>query len=530
MTAHRIPGSPERCIEVAKAEIFRALNDLLHIDHLSSNPDFFEIGGDSLLATLLAAKMTQSGYHCAPIDVLQNPRVDHLAALLCVKIANRDEIASHAAQGYRELCPLVPYQSWLLDKDLANPNHWNLGPVLALQPGVNLDVLKASVRGLFQRHEALRLRFVNMDSVWYQYTADFDESRDYVDEFGASSLAVGIGTLDESIDLIDGPTARIALIWEPNADLPTLVFALHHAVADGVSSRYLIDDLEMAYRQLSSIGSLDMGREPDQFLTWAHELAEYAKSPNPIQDIGYWWNALQDDDVTPMPVDFPGGANIEGSVRVISVTLDAATTQLLSTLGASNNTANLLSHMSLAAMVDGYGDWANAKAAVVMPVHHGRIPLFDNVDSSRIIGPMLTHYPIVIGTHHDRQAEQSTRDIAKIAEAVPRAGITYGLLRYRPEGSASLVPDIAPQLGFNYLGHYSQGNLGGVTRRHLFTAPPRRAHDNIRNSPLYFRFRVVDQKLQIILSYSANLHTKATARNLIRAISERLMSSAQSLH
>jgi acyl carrier protein len=71
---------PEGDLETAIAEIFA---DAFDIDRVGANDDFFDLGGDSLIAAVLSMKLAEHVGHEVPVSsVLENGSPRRMAALL----------------------------------------------------------------------------------------------------------------------------------------------------------------------------------------------------------------------------------------------------------------------------------------------------------------------------------------------------------------------------------------------------------------------------------------------------------------
>lgn len=80
--------------------IARLWSDILNIDEIGTQDDYFDLGGDSLMATNLFLEIEQAfGLHLATSEILEHPTVAKLAALL----ASRPQ-----GEAYRCLLPLQP--------------------------------------------------------------------------------------------------------------------------------------------------------------------------------------------------------------------------------------------------------------------------------------------------------------------------------------------------------------------------------------------------------------------------------------
>lgn len=146
---------------------------------------------------------------------------------------------------------------WYLDQLQGASTVYTMAFALRLHGSFNGDAMSSALQCLFQRHEALRVRFVMLDE---EPKAILDEGstlpiehRDLTD--GADRENELLRCLQEfgerPFDLAEGPLAR-ALIVRVDENDHALVFAVHHSVCDGGSVEILQDDLANAYTACAS--------------------------------------------------------------------------------------------------------------------------------------------------------------------------------------------------------------------------------------------------------------------------------------
>jgi aryl carrier-like protein len=76
------PATPE---EAALAGLWR---EILGIDHVGKDDDFFAVGGDSILLLKLCARARERGLGLAPRDLFAHPVLGELAAALAARRAS----------------------------------------------------------------------------------------------------------------------------------------------------------------------------------------------------------------------------------------------------------------------------------------------------------------------------------------------------------------------------------------------------------------------------------------------------------
>src|SRR5262249_46109731 len=152
---------------------------------------------------------------------------------------------------------LTPIQCWFFEAAPVSPGHFDQSVTLELVDGVDEAALRAALDALLVRHDALRMRFEQVDGGWRQWNPP-PQPVEVLDRCGLSALGVvrqddAVATMAAGVhagfDLGHGPLLRAVLFDLGSGRRPVLLVAVHHLVVDGVSWRILLDDLDTGYRQ-----------------------------------------------------------------------------------------------------------------------------------------------------------------------------------------------------------------------------------------------------------------------------------------
>ena len=96
----------------------------------------------------------------------------------------------------------------------------------------------------------------------------------------------------------------LRLVWVETYDGGPgyLIVVMSHLIADGVSWRILLEDLEFAYLQARAGSEVTLSISTTSFAEWAHRLQRYAQSEAVRTEASYWTGLLH-DSTSPLPVD-----------------------------------------------------------------------------------------------------------------------------------------------------------------------------------------------------------------------------------
>ncbi|MFE1593317.1 amino acid adenylation domain-containing protein [Nocardia sp. NPDC058705] len=310
-TVFRAPTTP---IELSVAEVFATL---LGVPEIGLDDNFFDRGGNSLLATRAIARIDQAlSTDLVVRDLFEAPTVGSLAARVRPGsvAAPRPPLTPAPERG---VIPLSPAQQrmWLLNRIDPDSPAYNIPLVLRLRGTLDTSALRYAVADVLERHEALRTRF----------PADGPEAVPYQEILPVSAVlptGLPIEECDDpqdrvtrllagGFDVAERVPLRAGLFTVPGEDPlaeeeHVLAVVVQHIIADGASLAPLARDLAIAYRARVE------GRSP----SWAPLPVQYA-------DYALWQRAVlgsEDDETSTAArqLDFwrTGLAGLSGTVEL----------------------------------------------------------------------------------------------------------------------------------------------------------------------------------------------------------------------
>ncbi|MFY0567872.1 MupA/Atu3671 family FMN-dependent luciferase-like monooxygenase [Archangium lansingense] len=504
-------------------QLARIWCEVLGVERVGVDDNFFELGGDSILSIQIVTRAGRAGIELSPRQVFQNPTVARLAA-----VANT-RLAVQAEQGpVTGPVALSPIQRWFFAQAPAEPHHWNMSLLLEVRTALDAALLERTLGLVVEHHDALRLRFARTDEGWRQVCAAPGEPMrlERVDLSGvapesrAAELERRATEAQGSLRLEEGPLLRAVLFDLGAGNSGRLLLVLHHMVVDGVSWRILLEDLLVTYQRLAAGAPVAMPPKTTSFQAWARGLSEHARSGK-LDAERSWWLARPWARVTRLPVDSPGGENLEGSARSVSLSLTAEETRaLLQDVPRAYHTQ--INDALLTALARTVGRWSSNSLVLVDVEGHGREELLAGLDVSRTVGWFTTFFPALLEAREAAGLGETLRDVKEQLRAVPSKGMGYGLLRHLGE-DAGLAGLPSAELSFNYLGQVD-GALNGNGM--LALAPegmgPQRGPRTRRPYLLDVVGAVVGGRLQMTWTYGELIHRKETVEKLAADFLERL--------
>ncbi|MGW5617196.1 amino acid adenylation domain-containing protein [Streptomyces sp. NPDC003877] len=321
------PTTPQQALVCALFEdVLKLPRDTVGVD-----AGFFDLGGDSLLATRLLARLRHETGAEVPITALfETPTPAALAERLAVQA---DGALPRPALGAAERPQRVPLsfaqeRMWFLNRLDEGAATYNIPLLVPAGTGLDTEALRAALGDLADRHESLRTVIAEHDGVPYQRILAPGELRPvlrHVDCPAAETAAHVTAALRHRFDLTaESPLAAWLL---GTGTERVLLFVLHHSAADGWSLGPFAADLSAAYAARRA------GRAPD-WTPLATQYADYAlwqrallapgpDGPGRLERLTAHWRTALDGlpEECTLPGDRPrpraprgGGAHVEATV------------------------------------------------------------------------------------------------------------------------------------------------------------------------------------------------------------------------
>ncbi|WP_338846004.1 amino acid adenylation domain-containing protein [Massilia sp. W12] len=322
--------APQGELENMLAETWR---ELLHLPQIGRHEHFFELGGNSLIALQLVARLRQRlGVELHLRDVFAAPT---LAAMALLTAQHSDAVLPvlQGAARTQDLPLSWPQlRLWFLDRlDSAAGAAYNMPTGLRLQGHLELPALQAALDALLARHEILRTVFVDADGEPRQQILApraFALSRHDLRTLSGheQSLAVQYHCQDEIgalFDLAQGPLIRARLLQLSEAE-HLLILVQHHIISDGWSVSLLLQELDALYDAFRQNLANPLPPLKLQYADYAVWQRSQERSADFARHLEYWRNHLH--NVTPLlelPSDHPRPAQQSFRGETVEIMLPA---------------------------------------------------------------------------------------------------------------------------------------------------------------------------------------------------------------
>ena len=303
--------APRTGLERALAELFV---ELLDVAEVGMDDSFFDLGGHSLSATRLAARIRSTlGVELSVRTLFEAPTIERLAARLAPGTTRRQALTV-GVRPDRVPLSFAQHRLWFVDQLEGPSATYNVPMTVRLSGPVDAAALELALGDVADRHQSLRTVFDVADGVPWQRVLDPADAAVALTlrEVGASDLDDGVRAAAGYVfDLAGEPPLR-AWLFSTGAEDHVFTLVVHHSAADGWSMAPLWRDLSLAYRARLAGTAPEFRPLAIQYADYALRQREFVESdPDGLfgKQVDYWRGALAGlpEEVT-APADRPRSA------------------------------------------------------------------------------------------------------------------------------------------------------------------------------------------------------------------------------
>ncbi len=517
---------PASKMEQILADIWK---EVLGAEKIGTADSFFELGGDSIKALQVSARLHRIGKQMAVKDLFSHPTIQELAAYI------RDSDTSSSQAAVEGDVQWSPVQKWFLSQDIKEKHHFNQSVMLHRSTSVQEDALRKTLKAITCHHDALRMVFTqNEQGKWDQYNRPLSHSDDALYGLQMIDLCTDgnrpyepiikrhVLDIQQKMDLKNGPLLQAGLFHTIDGDF--LFLSAHHLVVDGISWRVLLEDLALGYRQAAGGEDIKLPPKTSSFKAYAKKLSDYAESQQLMKQLKYWREA-EEYQTEALPFDHIDGTRAhEGQRSTISFTLnEKETAALLKDANSAYNTDT--QDMLLASVILALRHWTNQSAFKLSLEGHGREDVLEGIDVSRTVGWFTAIYPLLVKLNADLpDSEEYMVHVLKTTKdtlrRVPDKGFGYGVIKYLTSpGKKDINFTGAPEISFNYLGQFESGRTAEVPEEDAFSFSPLGAGGDIsttwnREQSLDISAIAAEGKMTVNMTYDTTRFQHKTIEQL----------------
>lgn len=497
--------------EIEKA-LVSAWESILCKNKIGINDNFFDLGGDSIKAIQIIAKLKKSNLKLEMQNIFIYQTVAELSEIAVYDVSKSYQGSIIGKVGF------TPVQKWFIENNFENTDHWNQGYVLYKKDGFDSNVITDVLDKIVVHHDALRMIYdlenkiqVNRDinETAYEFRIFNLSDDDNID----SKINESIELLQSKISLTNGILIQVGLFKTKDGDHLSII--IHHLVVDGISWRTILEDFTTAYYQRLNNEDIILQDKTISYQEWSLKIDEYANSNNFKHEIDYWKSVekIKLDDFK-----FKGYGEISKNKdsQVISSYLEEdITNKLLEEAHKAYNTE--INDLLLSALGLAFNEWCGVKNIAITLHGHGREQIADNLDISRTVGWFTSMYPVVLEMSTPDNISNQIKTTKEYLRRIPNKGIGYGILKYIYKSVEEAIPEftLKPMISFNYLGQFDNN-----VETKLFDVTPiaqKYCVSSECSRPYIFDVSVMlaDKKLNVNISYDERKYLKSEIEDLV---------------
>jgi amino acid adenylation domain-containing protein len=288
---------------------------VLEVDSIGVHDNFFQLGGDSILATQLISRVSEATHgECSFPSFFATPTVAGMAK--SVETARRAVLGLSAPPlqpvPRDSLLPLSYAQQrlWFIEQLGISAHAYHLLKVIALRGPLQVTALARSLQEIIRRHEILRTTFVSVDGQPRQIIGPVTplplpivEQRG-VPEAEREALVHRLAREEVqcAFDLAQGPLVRAKLI-RLDAEEHVLILTMHHIVADGWSQSVFWGELAALYESFAAGRSTPLLEPALQYADFAHWQRRWLQGEVLDTQLTYWKRQLTGVSTLQLPTD-----------------------------------------------------------------------------------------------------------------------------------------------------------------------------------------------------------------------------------
>jgi amino acid adenylation domain-containing protein len=294
-------GTPRTPIEEVLSNIWA---QVLGLDAVGVEDNFFDLGGHSLMATQVIAQARETfGVELAVHSIFEAPTIRALAARLDRGGGDGVAISPLVAVPRQDGAPLplsiAQEQMWALEVQATPPGLYNVTVQRHYTEAVDCGVLRQALDYLVLRHETLRTEFRSESGGIFQtitrpgsVALAVTDLRSVPESERPEQLRRHIAAQDaQPFELDRAPLFRPHLYCVGD-DESVLVTTFDHLISDGTSAFIYLTELDDAYRALVRGSAPELPPMPVQFADFALWQRRWLTEERQQAQLEYWQRTL----------------------------------------------------------------------------------------------------------------------------------------------------------------------------------------------------------------------------------------------
>jgi acyl-CoA synthetase (AMP-forming)/AMP-acid ligase II len=292
-------------------------SQVLGVDGIGLHDNFFQLGGDSILATQLLSRVYQATHvDCSFLSFFASPTVAGMARSIETSSRAVIDLATPPLQPVSRDNPLplsyAQQRLWFIAQLGISAHAYHVLQVVEINGPLQVTALQQSLQEIIQRHEILRTTFVVVDGQPRQIIGPPTPMPLPIVELHGISEGEGEARVRQlageevqrPFDLVQGPLLRAKLV-RFSAAQHVLILTMHHIVFDGWSQHVFWGEWAALYAAFVAGNSTPLSDPAVQYADYAHWQRRWLQGEVLHTQLAYWTRQLAGVPTLQLPTDRP---------------------------------------------------------------------------------------------------------------------------------------------------------------------------------------------------------------------------------
>ncbi|WP_167335967.1 non-ribosomal peptide synthetase [Pseudomonas parafulva] len=332
-----------RALTPREAGLAEVWQQVLGVPVLAAEADFFRLGGHSLNAAQVRARLREQGLDMPLRWLFETPQLAALASRLDTLQAGQSGASAPMTRvdlAQEQVLSSAQQRVWLMQQLEPADSSFNMNSQIRLRGALDVEALRGAIQRVVERHAILRTTYHGRDGEPRQRIAAPQAGvLQCIDSDGQGWEQAALELATRPFDLSQEPSLR-AVLYRLAEHEHVLQLVLHHIASDGWSGSVLIGEIVEGYEQACAGRVPALAELPIQYVDYAAWERSSATQARHREGLAFWRRRLSGMPAqVPLPFDFPRAEHSDSRGAAVDFQLPAATVARLNALAQATGTS-----------------------------------------------------------------------------------------------------------------------------------------------------------------------------------------------